>query len=64
MLKIKPNYNVSGNVNAVSLSSNLLVLCVLQAFILSDFLRKPQEEEESRRCANAGLLETLSLLQI
>lgn len=64
MLKIKPDHNVSGNVNAVILSSQLLVLCVVQAFVLSDFFCKPQEQEGSRGCVSAGLSETLSILQI
>lgn len=70
MLKVKPNHNITGwvsnkcNVNAVILSSHLLIQCALQAFLLSIFLFKPQEEEESRSCASAGLSETLFLFQI
>jgi len=41
MLKIKPNYNVSGCVNVAILSSHLGVQCAFQAFLLSDFLYKP-----------------------
>lgn len=61
MLKIKPNHNhVSVDVNVIILPLRLLVLCALQAFTLSGFLCKPQREEESRCCASASLLETLS----
>lgn len=42
-------------------------ICVYYKHLDSDFLRKPQveeEEEESRSCASPGLLETQSILQI